>query len=103
MKNQGFAGIADSDPLGLGIENDISRHGKAGGRIHVNMAVSRPCLDYRDRAVLYDGSDKACPSPGNQHVYILVQLHKRLGSRPVRILDQLQRLFRKACPCQTFF
>lgn len=51
MHDNGFTGIADTDPLCLGIVDDIDSHLQVRTLIHINMAITGTGLDDRDRTV----------------------------------------------------
>ncbi len=96
MDHQGFTGIADSDPLGFGVVYNLGCHGRICCFIHIDVAVSGTGLNDRDRAAADHRRNQACASPGNQHIYVTVQLHKSGSRLPPGIGQKLDRIFGKA-------
>lgn len=93
MDKQRLACIADTDPLCLGIEDDIDCHIKICALIHINVAVSGTSLDHRDCALVHNGFNKALSASWNQDIHIFVHLHELSRSLSGSICDQLNGIF----------
>ena len=88
MNQQGFAGVADADPLGLCIPDNLCSHLIIRRFVHINMTVSGSRLDHGYRSLIYHSADQPCPAPRNQHIHIPVHFHKLRGGLPGSILNQ---------------
>ena len=96
MYDQRFTGVADADPLGLGIEYDVQSHLEIRSLIHEDMAVPGSRLDDRHRTVLHHGTDQSGSAARNQHIHVIVQAHEFLRHLPVGIGDKLYTVLRES-------
>ena len=104
---KGLTCIADSHTLCFCIDNNICCHGKICCLVHINMAVTSSCLNYRNCALVYNGFDQPSPTSWNQHIHILIHFHKFRSCLSGSIFDQLNRVFCNAtvfyCLTDTFY
>ena len=89
MHHQRLTGIADTDPLGLGIHQYFYRHIHIRILVHIDVAVAGSGLYDGDRAVLHHAADQSRTASWDQHIHIFLHLHKLRSDRTIRIFDQL--------------
>ena len=89
MHHQRLTGIADTDPLGLGIHQYFYRHIHIRILVHIDVAVAGSGLYDGDRAVLHHAADQSRTASWEQHIHKFLQLHKLRSDRTIRIFDQL--------------
>ena len=87
--------IAHRGTAGLGVFNNIERHGGIGGFIHIDVADAGTGLDARNLGVFGDGTDQPCPAPGNQQIDIAYSLHKLFCALTAGVLYQIDERFGK--------
>ena len=88
MYDERFAGIANAVTLRLCVKDNGNRLSEIGEFVDINMAVSRPRLDYGHGCALLYGLNQSGAAARNQQIDIAVQPHERLRSLPRRIFDQ---------------
>ena len=91
MYHQRLTGIADTDPLGLGIHQNFYCHIHICVLIYVDVAITGSGLDHGNGAVLHHAADQSRTASGNQYIHIFLHFHKLRGNRAIRIFNQLPR------------
>ena len=103
MYQTGLKCIADTRSLRLTVVSDLHCHRKIRCLIHINMTVTRSCLDNRKCRIPDNCPDQSCSSSRNQNIDQTVGFHHLCGNFPGCILHKLYNILRKTtgCHCPT--
>ena len=91
IQKQAFAGVAHRRALRLGIDQNGQRHGKVGGILHINVAVSRTRLDDGYGCVLHGVLNQRRAAARDQNIHDAVHTHQFRCSLMRNVLDQLNK------------
>ena len=102
MDHQRLTGIADTDTLGLGIIQDLHCHVLVSRGIHINVAVTGTGLDNRYGTLSHHSADQSGTATRDQHIHILIHLHKLGCHLAIGASDQLYSCLRQTTGHQCF-
>src|SRR6478672_5189049 len=102
MDQQCLHGIADTGPMGLGVEQDLHGHVLVGGLIDEDVDVSLPCFDDRHGGVGDHGLDQVPAAAGNQDIHPSAGFHQDGGACTAVLVHGLDCVSRQANGFQGF-
>ena len=92
IDEQRLGGVADAGALGLGVDDDVARHGNVGRTLKVDMAVAHARLDDRHLGLAHAGLDERRAATRDEDVHQAGRVHELDGLGAVLARDELNGL-----------
>ncbi len=89
VDQQGFHGVADAGPLGLGVQQDLHGHLLVRGGVKEDVHVAFAGLDHGNLGVGHDGLDQLAAAAGNQDVHPAAGTHQDVGAFAAVLVNTL--------------